>query len=58
LDEVLGDLIADDEKEMKEIIFAEGFGRITDMQLGPDGNLYILSSSEEGARIDRIIGPR
>jgi aldose sugar dehydrogenase len=55
LDGVLGDLIAHDEKEMKEIIFAEGFGRITDMQLGPDGNLYILSTNNKGASIDRII---
>ena len=51
----LDDQIASDMKEMTGIIFAEGFGRITDMQVGPDGNLYILSSSEKGASIHRII---
>jgi len=55
LDGVLRDLIAHDEKEMEEIIFAEEFGRITDMQLGPDGNLYILSTNNKGAGIDRVI---
>lgn len=51
----LDDQIATDMEEMKEIIFAEGFGRTTDMQVGPDGNLYILTSSEKGANIHRII---
>jgi len=51
----LDDQIATDMEEMKEIIFAEGFGRTTDMQVGPDGNLYILSSSEKGANIHRIV---
>jgi glucose/arabinose dehydrogenase len=51
----LDDQIASDMEEMKEIIFAEGFGRTTDMQVGPDGNLYILSSSEKGANIHRIV---
>jgi aldose sugar dehydrogenase len=55
LDGVLRDLIAHDEKEMEEIIFAKEFGRITDMQLGPDGNLYILSTNNKGAGIDRVI---
>ena len=41
--------------EVKDVTFAEGFGRITDLQVGPDGNLYILSSSDKGASIDRIV---
>lgn len=36
----LRDQIAHDIEETKEITFAVGFGRITDMQLGPDGILY------------------
>ena len=47
--------IAYNMEEMKEITFAKGFGRITDMQLGPDGNLYILSSGDKGAHVDRIV---
>ena len=41
--------------ELKEVTFASGFGRITDMQIGMDGYLYVLSSSDAGASIDRII---
>ena len=29
--------------EQGGIIFAKGFGAITDMQLGPDGYLYLLN---------------
>ena len=48
-------LILNKETELKEVTFASGFGRITDMQIGIDGYLYVLSSSDAGARIDRII---
>jgi aldose sugar dehydrogenase len=50
----LVDKIADDMEEVSEVTFAKGFGRITDMQVGPDGNLYVLSTSSDGAAIDRI----
>ena len=53
---LFADRIAYNMEEMKEITFAKGFGRITDLQVGPDGNLYILSSGDKGAHIDRIIG--
>lgn len=49
------DRIADNMNELKEVTFASGFGRITDMQIGMDGYLYVLSSSDAGASIDRII---
>lgn len=49
------DRIADNMNELKEVTFASGFGRITDMQIGIDGYLYVLSSSDAGASIDRII---
>ncbi|HKO65484.1 MAG TPA: PQQ-dependent sugar dehydrogenase [Candidatus Nitrosocosmicus sp.] len=40
----LQDLVADDKNERENIIFAKGFeGRITDIETGPDGNLYILT---------------
>jgi aldose sugar dehydrogenase len=44
LDGDLKDKIANNENEVKNVTFAIGFGRITDIDLGPDGNLYILSS--------------
>ncbi len=37
------DLVADNEEELSTIIFASGFGSITDIETGPDGFLYILS---------------
>jgi hypothetical protein len=49
------DRIADNVKELQEVIFASGFRRITDMQIGIHGYLYVLSSSDAGASIDNII---
>jgi glucose/arabinose dehydrogenase len=34
--------IAED-KDPKHLIFAQGLGKITDLQVGPDGDLYVLS---------------
>jgi glucose/arabinose dehydrogenase len=51
----LTDKIAQNMAEVKDVTFAEGFGRITDLQVGPDGNLYVLSSTDKGASIDRIV---
>lgn len=39
----LRDRVANSSQELEDIIFAENFGVITDMDLGPDGYLYILS---------------
>jgi glucose/arabinose dehydrogenase len=55
LNEPLEDRIANNLIELKNITSAVGFGRITDMQIGPDEYLYILSSSDDGVSIDRLI---
>jgi aldose sugar dehydrogenase len=39
----LSDKIANSTEELKEIIFAQGLGVITDIEVGDDGYLYILS---------------
>ena len=40
----LQDFVADDKDELEKVIFAKGFdGRITDIETGLDGNLYILT---------------
>jgi aldose sugar dehydrogenase len=39
----LSDLVVDNEDELSAIIFGSGFGGITDIETGPDGNLYVLS---------------
>jgi glucose/arabinose dehydrogenase len=44
----LVDKIADMPKELEPIIFGIGFGAITDMQIGPDGYLYLLSIRQFG----------
>jgi aldose sugar dehydrogenase len=39
----LADKIADNLQENEEAIFAQGFGGITDIEVGPDGYLYIAA---------------
>ena len=39
----LSDRVADSSAELQEIILGVGFGGITDLKVGPDGLLYILS---------------
>jgi aldose sugar dehydrogenase len=38
----LADTLADSDNENEEIIFGQGFGAITDIEVGPDGYLYIV----------------
>jgi aldose sugar dehydrogenase len=46
-DGLLADKVANTPQENKQILFAEGFGGITDIQVGPaDGYLYILSYTD------------
>jgi aldose sugar dehydrogenase len=39
----LADKVADNLDELKSVIFGKGFGTITDLQIGPDGYLYVLT---------------
>ena len=48
----LADGMAQHPKELADIIFTKAPGGITDMELGPDGYLYILSLSEGAAGDD------
>ena len=41
--------------EIQQVIFAQGFGGITDIEVGPDGYLYILTYSDEDGTIYRIV---
>jgi aldose sugar dehydrogenase len=47
------DLIADNKEELSKVIFGTDFGRITDIETGPDGFLYLLSY--ENGKIYRIV---
>jgi glucose/arabinose dehydrogenase len=42
-DPLLSDLIADSDEEISSVTFGTGFAGITDIETGPDGNLYILT---------------
>jgi aldose sugar dehydrogenase len=51
----LSDKIANDIGELHDLIFAKGFGKVTDMEIGPDGILYVLSTQKHLASIYRVI---
>jgi aldose sugar dehydrogenase len=42
-DPLLSDLIADSDDEISAVTFGTGFTGITDIETGPDGNLYVLT---------------
>ncbi|HJS64446.1 MAG TPA: PQQ-dependent sugar dehydrogenase [Nitrososphaeraceae archaeon] len=44
---VLEDKIATDDTEFADILFAEGFGIITDLKQGPDGSIYVVSGIKQ-----------
>jgi glucose/arabinose dehydrogenase len=50
----LSDKIANNNGELNDLVFANSFGKVTDMEIGPDGYLYVLSSEDEGAVIYKI----
>jgi aldose sugar dehydrogenase len=43
LDGILSDRIANTPEELESVKFAEGFSGITDLEVGPDGYLYVLA---------------
>jgi len=52
----LRDKVANDRDELKKVIFAKGFGGITDIAVGPDGYLYILSLQSAGSDCETVKG--
>src|SRR6188474_3079970 len=55
LGNVLKDKIANNHTELQDIIFGQWFDGITDLDVGPDGFLYILSRKGENVYIYRIV---
>ena len=49
----LDDKIANSNEELEDAVFARGLGVITDMEVGYDGYLYLVSHSE--GKIYRIV---
>jgi aldose sugar dehydrogenase len=54
----LEDKVANSIDETRDVIFANGFGRITDLKIGHDGYLYVLSSEDDGAILYKITKTR
>jgi aldose sugar dehydrogenase len=52
----LADKIAENVKELEKIIFGSGFVIVTDLEVGPDGYLYVLSYRGEIWQIGPKIG--
>jgi len=50
----LADKTANNNQETGEVIFGRNFGIITDLQIGPDGNLYLLSNYKHDGTIFKI----
>jgi glucose/arabinose dehydrogenase len=48
LDGQLVDKIANRAEELEQVIFGKGFGGVTDIEIGPDGYLYILTTNKGG----------
>jgi glucose/arabinose dehydrogenase len=53
---VLQDLVVDDASEDDPIVIGESLGVITDLEIGPDLDLYMVSHDQ--AKIFRVSGPR
>ena len=50
----LADKTADNNQETGSVTFGRNFGVITDLQIGPDGNLYVLSNYKHDGTIFKI----
>ena len=55
LDGRLSDKIANTTEESNEALFATGFAGVTDLEVGPDGYLYILTFHKSQGSIYRIV---
>jgi aldose sugar dehydrogenase len=52
LQDKLADSMANNRDELEDVIFGQGFGAILDIEVGPDGYLYILSLYEAKDKCD------
>jgi aldose sugar dehydrogenase len=46
--------VANTIEELSDVVFAHGFGGISDIEVGPDGYVYILVFDKNDGRIYRI----
>ena len=50
----LADKTADNNQETGSVTFGRNFGIITDLQIGPDGNLYVLSNYKHDGTVFKV----
>jgi aldose sugar dehydrogenase len=55
LDGPLSDKVANTPQELDDVTFAKGIGLVTDVQVGPDGYLYVLTSIKHDAVLFKIV---
>lgn len=48
------DKVAKTTKELNEILIGQGFGGVTDIKVGPDGNIYVLAIYQGGDNCNSI----
>ena len=53
----LADKVADNAAELNQVIFGTGFNGITDLKVGPDGFLYVVSIGAGAIYVIRPAGP-
>jgi glucose/arabinose dehydrogenase len=53
----LADGVADSNNQLKEVIFGTGFNGITDLKIGPDGLLYVVSIGDGKIYVVMPAGP-
>jgi aldose sugar dehydrogenase len=53
----IADKVVNTKNETQSAVFAKGFGAITDMEIGPDGYLYVLSLYQGAANCDPLRHP-
>ena len=51
----LSDKIANYQKELEKSLLGQRFGKITDLEVGPDGYLYVLALNGDRASLFKII---
>jgi aldose sugar dehydrogenase len=54
LDGPLKDKISNTTEELQSIVFSKGLGAVTDIEVGPDGYMYVLSNYKSKATIFKI----
>jgi glucose/arabinose dehydrogenase len=54
LDALLKDKIANNKQELQDITFSKGLGGISDIKVGPDGYMYVLSKYDNKLTIFKI----